>query len=235
MTDSGPSQCVTLLCRQHGADTDIRTVACSLAFSAMQELSSNLLCGCPVHAPLPAHARLCLLMQVVARSKEDILAAKGVKPTLSPNLNVLATVEALDVKRLLFIGVGCQVCRALALPLCRALVPGCIKHRSTLCAGPQNPEGKKKGVLLNRLDRLADSCPPGCTLPCIRLLALSGALTRPLASLGSSAAREAGGGGAGAGAASGGAPPEPGQAGRSSAVRQAVWVVLRGAGQVQAL
>jgi 7-hydroxymethyl chlorophyll a reductase len=46
---------------------------------------------------------------VVARSKADILAAKGVKPTLSPNLDVLATVEALDVKRLLFIGVGCQV------------------------------------------------------------------------------------------------------------------------------
>ncbi|KAI7836528.1 hypothetical protein COHA_009628 [Chlorella ohadii] len=46
---------------------------------------------------------------MVARSKEDILAARGVKPTLSPNLSVLATVEALDVKRLLFIGVGCQV------------------------------------------------------------------------------------------------------------------------------
>lgn len=44
----------------------------------------------------------------MARCKEDILAAKGVKPTLSPNLNVLATVEALDVRRLLFIGVGCQ-------------------------------------------------------------------------------------------------------------------------------
>lgn len=49
--------------------------------------------------------------QVVARSKADILAARGVKPTLSPNLDVLATVEALDVKRLLFIGVGCQVRR----------------------------------------------------------------------------------------------------------------------------
>ena len=48
-------------------------------------------------------------VQVVARSKADILAARGVKPTLSPNLDVLATVEALDVKRLLFIGVGCQV------------------------------------------------------------------------------------------------------------------------------
>jgi coenzyme F420-reducing hydrogenase beta subunit len=47
--------------------------------------------------------------QMVAWSKADILAARGVKPTLSPNLNVLATVEALDVKRLLFIGVGCQV------------------------------------------------------------------------------------------------------------------------------
>lgn len=49
---------------------------------------------------------------VVARTPEDIIAARGVKPTLSPNLSVLATVEALapDVKRLLFIGVGCQVC-----------------------------------------------------------------------------------------------------------------------------
>ena len=48
-------------------------------------------------------------VKLVARCREDILAARGVKPTLSPNLNVLATVEALDVKRLLFIGVGCQV------------------------------------------------------------------------------------------------------------------------------
>lgn len=46
---------------------------------------------------------------VVARCAADIMAARGVKPTLSPNLDVLATVEALDVKRLLFIGVGCQV------------------------------------------------------------------------------------------------------------------------------
>lgn len=50
-----------------------------------------------------------ITMQVVARCKEDIMKARGVKPTLSPNLNVLATVEALDVKKLLFIGVGCQV------------------------------------------------------------------------------------------------------------------------------
>jgi len=47
---------------------------------------------------------------VVARTAADIIAAKGVKPSLSPNLNVLATIEALvDVKKLLFIGVGCQV------------------------------------------------------------------------------------------------------------------------------
>lgn len=46
---------------------------------------------------------------VVARTTEEIMASRGVKPTLSPNLSVLATVEALDVKRLLFIGVGCQV------------------------------------------------------------------------------------------------------------------------------
>eukprot|EP00976_Prorocentrum_cordatum_P083302 1185177-Prorocentrum_minimum.AAC.7 len=44
---------------------------------------------------------------VVARTAADIVAAKGVKPSLSPNLNVLATIEALvDVKKLLFIGVG---------------------------------------------------------------------------------------------------------------------------------
>ncbi|XP_059066038.1 7-hydroxymethyl chlorophyll a reductase, chloroplastic-like [Cryptomeria japonica] len=46
---------------------------------------------------------------VVARTPEEVLAAKGVKPTLSPNLNTLAVVEALGVKRLLFCGVGCQV------------------------------------------------------------------------------------------------------------------------------
>ncbi|KAI3859794.1 hypothetical protein MKW92_040673 [Papaver armeniacum] len=45
----------------------------------------------------------------VARTPEEVLAAKGVKPTLSPNLNTLALVEAAGVKRLLFCGVGCQV------------------------------------------------------------------------------------------------------------------------------
>jgi Coenzyme F420 hydrogenase/dehydrogenase, beta subunit N-term len=33
---------------------------------------------------------------MVATCKEDILAARGVKPCISPNLNVLATVEALQ-------------------------------------------------------------------------------------------------------------------------------------------
>jgi len=48
---------------------------------------------------------------VVARTKHEILASRGVKPSLSPNLSVLATVEALgpEIKSLLFIGVGCQV------------------------------------------------------------------------------------------------------------------------------
>ncbi|KAJ7520998.1 hypothetical protein O6H91_19G033400 [Diphasiastrum complanatum] len=45
----------------------------------------------------------------VQSTPEEVLAAKGVKPTLSPNLNTLALVEAAGVKRLLFCGVGCQV------------------------------------------------------------------------------------------------------------------------------
>jgi len=45
----------------------------------------------------------------VAKTAEDILKARGVKPVLSPNLEALAAVEAAGVKRLLFIGVGCQV------------------------------------------------------------------------------------------------------------------------------
>ncbi|XP_047315423.1 7-hydroxymethyl chlorophyll a reductase, chloroplastic [Impatiens glandulifera] len=46
---------------------------------------------------------------VLARTPEEVLAARGVKPSLSPNLNTLALVEAAGVKRLLFCGVGCQV------------------------------------------------------------------------------------------------------------------------------
>ncbi|KAL7105658.1 hypothetical protein ACP275_07G057800 [Erythranthe tilingii] len=46
---------------------------------------------------------------ILARTPEEVLAARGVKPTLSPNLNTLELVEAAGVKRLLFCGVGCQV------------------------------------------------------------------------------------------------------------------------------
>uniref|UniRef100_A0A452Z089 Coenzyme F420 hydrogenase/dehydrogenase beta subunit N-terminal domain-containing protein n=1 Tax=Aegilops tauschii subsp. strangulata TaxID=200361 RepID=A0A452Z089_AEGTS len=46
---------------------------------------------------------------VLARTPEEVIAARGVKPTLSPNLDTLALVEAAGVKRLLFCGVGCQV------------------------------------------------------------------------------------------------------------------------------
>lgn len=44
-------------------------------------------CGCCRFKPKP----------MVATTAEDIIAARGVKPCLSPNLNVLATVEALQV------------------------------------------------------------------------------------------------------------------------------------------
>ncbi|CAL9153232.1 unnamed protein product, partial [Musa hybrid cultivar] len=46
---------------------------------------------------------------ILARTPDEVYAAKGVKPTLSPNLDTLALVEAAGVKRLLFCGVGCQV------------------------------------------------------------------------------------------------------------------------------
>ena len=46
---------------------------------------------------------------VVARTPEEVLAAKVNKPTLSPNLSVLEEVEKSGLKRLLVIGVGCQI------------------------------------------------------------------------------------------------------------------------------
>ena len=48
-------------------------------------------------------------MPIIARTPEEILAAKVNKPTLSPNLNVLEQVEQSGMKRLLVIGVGCQI------------------------------------------------------------------------------------------------------------------------------
>ncbi|KAK9288510.1 hypothetical protein L1049_016969 [Liquidambar formosana] len=49
---------------------------------------------------------------VLARTPDEVLAAKGVKPTLSPNLNTLALVEAAGVKRLLFCGCGLPTLRS---------------------------------------------------------------------------------------------------------------------------
>lgn len=48
-------------------------------------------------------------MPVLARTPEEVLAARVNKPTLSPNLSVLELVEQSAMKRLLVIGVGCQI------------------------------------------------------------------------------------------------------------------------------
>jgi coenzyme F420-reducing hydrogenase beta subunit len=48
-------------------------------------------------------------MPIIARTPEEILAARVNKPTLSPNLSVLELVEKSGMKRLLVIGVGCQI------------------------------------------------------------------------------------------------------------------------------
>jgi coenzyme F420 hydrogenase subunit beta len=46
---------------------------------------------------------------IIARTPEEILAARVNKPTLSPNLSVLEEIEKSGMKRLLVIGVGCQI------------------------------------------------------------------------------------------------------------------------------
>lgn len=48
-------------------------------------------------------------MPIIARTTEEILAARVNKPTLSPNLSVLEQIEKSGMKRLLVIGVGCQI------------------------------------------------------------------------------------------------------------------------------
>ena len=48
-------------------------------------------------------------LPVIARTPAEVLAAKVNKPTLSPNLNVLEEIERSGLKRLLVIGVGCQI------------------------------------------------------------------------------------------------------------------------------
>lgn len=46
---------------------------------------------------------------VLARTPEQVLAARVNKPTLSPNLEVLEQLPGSDIRRLLAIGVGCQI------------------------------------------------------------------------------------------------------------------------------
>jgi 3,8-divinyl protochlorophyllide a 8-vinyl-reductase (ferredoxin) len=48
-------------------------------------------------------------MPIIARTPEEILAARVNKPTLSPNLSILEQIEQSGIKRLLVIGVGCQI------------------------------------------------------------------------------------------------------------------------------
>jgi len=48
-------------------------------------------------------------MPIIARTPEEVLAARVNKPTLSPNLSILEQVEQSGFKRLLAIGVGCQI------------------------------------------------------------------------------------------------------------------------------
>jgi 3,8-divinyl protochlorophyllide a 8-vinyl-reductase (ferredoxin) len=48
-------------------------------------------------------------MPIIARTPAEILAARVNKPTLSPNLSVLEQIEQSGLKRLLVIGVGCQI------------------------------------------------------------------------------------------------------------------------------
>jgi 3,8-divinyl protochlorophyllide a 8-vinyl-reductase (ferredoxin) len=48
-------------------------------------------------------------MPIIARSRAEILAAKVNKPTLSPNLSVLEQIAQSGLKKLLVIGVGCQI------------------------------------------------------------------------------------------------------------------------------
>lgn len=48
-------------------------------------------------------------LPIIARTPDEILAARVNKPTLSPNLSVLEQIEQSGMKRLLVIGVGCQI------------------------------------------------------------------------------------------------------------------------------
>ena len=46
---------------------------------------------------------------MLARTPEQVLAARVNKPTLSPNLEVLEQLPGSGIRRLMAIGVGCQI------------------------------------------------------------------------------------------------------------------------------
>lgn len=97
-------------CRRCLNDTYHRVTKAVWCYEAVKSISTINGFVCPLVLEwVIKEGEWACVAQFVARCKEDILKAKGVKPTLSPNLKTLATVEALNVKRLLFIGVGCQV------------------------------------------------------------------------------------------------------------------------------
>ncbi len=48
-------------------------------------------------------------LPIIARSRAEILAARVNKPTLSPNLSILDLIAVSGLKKLLVIGVGCQI------------------------------------------------------------------------------------------------------------------------------
>ncbi|RMF28244.1 MAG: hypothetical protein D6756_00520 [Cyanobacteria bacterium J083] len=48
-------------------------------------------------------------LPIIATTPEEVLAAKVNKPTLSPNLSILEQIEQSGFKRILAIGVGCQI------------------------------------------------------------------------------------------------------------------------------
>jgi coenzyme F420-reducing hydrogenase beta subunit len=68
---------------------------------------------------------------ILARTKEDVMKGRGVKPALAPSLRVLDEIKTdPSIKRLLFCGVGCAV----QGNYCRAVVGGESSERM-LCVG----------------------------------------------------------------------------------------------------
>jgi 3,8-divinyl protochlorophyllide a 8-vinyl-reductase (ferredoxin) len=74
---------------------------------------------------------------VIARTPEEILAARVNKPTLSPNLSVLELVEQSGLKKLLVIGVGCQIQALRAVQDKLGLDDGLQKFLETTSRSPE--------------------------------------------------------------------------------------------------